>query len=586
MAKRRRSLLGKKARAATGIPAPSREGGGPVGATGPSSAPAPSEPDTPDDASAASDEASTEAPAEDASASTEAPAEDASASSSGEAASSAGDPEIGPPALLDDPLLEDDAPLIGGDLTIPPPEDDADVAAAPREMTAHLHTAPPVPEAGAGPDADAPAEAAAEDLVVFEDRPEDEPDATEPEVAVDDDPFGLDHLEGDAHPLVGQDSGMGAAREEPPPIVDDDHEADTDVAGLPPGFARDDAPPMRQGTPQAAPARRPGTPVPGFEAESDGFLHHEGGDPPTEEASGPAPEDLADLYRAPMNVPEPPPIPGILDRYTPAPTGRTQEGQGTDERPAYVPVAHEAAGAPEVTSPKGLWDETPHPAARSSVDDTPTPPEPVRARPQSRQEAPFWRDPFVLGAAVLAAVLAVAALVGISMFVLPDRGRLAPTDGQPVRTRVPVVSPDGGLPPAQGLPGATQDGPGAMPPSDPTADPPPEEPVPPPTAGDAGRPGVTPPPTVAPAPVPRPTVRPTQAPASTPERTEPAGRTGTLRIRAQRAVLVNVNGVPVGYTPQELQRPPGEYTISAKVDGRSVEQKVDLRAGKIRVVEF
>ncbi|MFT7521494.1 MAG: hypothetical protein ACI9MC_003645, partial [Kiritimatiellia bacterium] len=65
-----------------------------------------------------------------------------------------------------------------------------------------------------------------------------------------------------------------------------------------------------------------------------------------------------------------------------------------------------------------------------------------------------------------------------------------------------------------------------------------------------------------------------------------AAKIGTLRIRAQKATLVSVNGKPVGMTPLNLDREAGRYVITAKVEGKSREEKVDLKPGTIRLVEF
>ncbi|MBT3221323.1 MAG: hypothetical protein HN348_19750, partial [Proteobacteria bacterium] len=78
--------------------------------------------------------------------------------------------------------------------------------------------------------------------------------------------------------------------------------------------------------------------------------------PPTEEFPTPVMEDLAAPHSAPMNVPEPPPIPGILDRYTPAPVMPAEgQRQHSDERPEPTPTPTPRL-APELDDFGGLDD--------------------------------------------------------------------------------------------------------------------------------------------------------------------------------------------------------------------------------------
>jgi len=63
---------------------------------------------------------------------------------------------------------------------------------------------------------------------------------------------------------------------------------------------------------------------------------------------------------------------------------------------------------------------------------------------------------------------------------------------------------------------------------------------------------------------PAPVARPRSAPSP---RTEDAAR-GTLKIRANRRVLVYVNDKAVGYTPHEMRVAPGAYSIRAMVPGQ------------------
>ncbi|MBN2800872.1 MAG: hypothetical protein JXX28_17175 [Deltaproteobacteria bacterium] len=66
-----------------------------------------------------------------------------------------------------------------------------------------------------------------------------------------------------------------------------------------------------------------------------------------------------------------------------------------------------------------------------------------------------------------------------------------------------------------------------------------------------------------------------EKPAPAPPPTAPPG---TLQIRSNRRVLVSVNGEPVGYPPLNLKRPPGEYVITAEMQGRTgAKERKDVR---------
>jgi len=95
-------------------------------------------------------------------------------------------------------------------------------------------------------------------------------------------------------------------------------------------------------------------------------------------------------------------------------------------------------------------------------------------------------------------------------------------------------------------------------------------------------------PAKAPAPAARPAPRPRPAPA--PARPPPVvSRTGTLKVRANRKVLITLNGRPVDYAPLDLPVTPGTYVLGAALPGRpDTEQTktVDISAGAIERVEF
>lgn len=564
MARRRRSLLGDKARPVTGIPAPARKG--PQGASGPSERPADAEaldaeaPETDAESPPEEEEAeAVSAPPEPIS--YEAPPPEAFVpvprigvdglpmEAPIERVATGAEPSEGASSqdLYDDDedaLVEDDSPILGADIEVPEPDEGDDALAPPDEVAAHLHTAPPTPSQPA----DLSGGVSDDELVVFDEAPGAEA-LPEPEVSVDLD-LSVDLPSATPPPVSRAEHAV--------PSVDEDEDAleAPPLGELPPGFDPGDQ--LRSGTPHVPPPRQAAT-VPGFEVENDGFLE-DAADPPSEDEPSSVPEDIANMYRAPMNVPEPPPIPGILDRYTPAPARRDEAEASDGARREFRPVKAGGAEAPAVRPPRGLWDETPMPSVR---DRTPTPPPAVRpaAPPPDR---PMWQDPWLItavGVAFVAALLVVGLLI---VYLQPPFGEepVAPDRGTPATISPTMPS---GAAPTSGEPVAPEVDAGAMPTADPTAAP--EEP--PPSE------------TVETAPKPQPRVRNT-----TPRQPEPQARTGKLRISATRSVLVYVNGVPEGYTPLSLDKPAGKYVITAQVNGREVEKRVDLASGSIRSVDF
>ena len=513
MARRRRSLLGGSKRPPSLAPAPKREAAPPPADDGP---PPDSDVPTLDDAPTVS------------------PDEQALEDAETELIQTDARPKV-PPA--DDEvsfeLEEDEDPLIGGDLSIPPADDlEDDTVEAPEEVQASLDTAPPTDEP--------PAELEAmtdDNLVMFDERPDDAP-------AVDDVDVEEDTMHDEPDGDAGADTsaaaeGAAASDADVTPAATDQPD---DAVPPPPGFDAADAPQLRGGTPEPAPPRP--RPAPGFEEETS--------DPPTEDQPSHLPEDLASLYQAPMNVPEPPPIPGILDRFTPAPArhteGRPSSAGPSEERAGFVPTQPASSQPPPaISSPSGMWDETP------IAKDTPPPVPVVRQSPQAQEEPPIWKDPWfitVVGIAALAAVIVVVAGLlwassnpGAQDSVVQPR-TVTPTMPSNIRT------------------------PDEAPPAD--------------DAGEGSDPDVVQPIAVEPEVKPRPRVRQPKPDTTS----EPVARTGRLKIRSARQVLVSVNGQPVGMTPLDLDKPAGKYVVTASVDGRKVEERVDLKVGTIRLIEL
>lgn len=414
--------------------------------------------------------------------------------------------EAGVAASGDSALVEDDSPIIGDEIGVPPTADGDDEPVAPERKVGHLHTPSPVlrsqePEAS-------PAE-----FVVFDDKPS-ERQVAEPEVHVDNLPPGFD-------------SGEGLPSGTPEPL--------RGRASSPPGMAPPD--------------------------ENDWF-HDEDRDPPTEEAQAATLEDLASMYRAPMNVPEPPPIPGILDRFTPAPAKPLRSGDSDPQRPDFVPTPPGGAEPLGIPRPQGMWDDLQGSGDGSSLSRS------LGADPAS--EPPFWQDPTFLVMIIIAILLAVIVLGGALWFFVFNTSGVQ-SGVQPVPIEMPsVVRPPVDvrqtISPTQ-LPAVDADDGGD---------------------GDADEVEAPEAEAVPAAPAPEPPVQPARRPAA-PRATAVApvaDDPGRLQVRATRRTLVYVNGQPVGMSPVDIEKPPGVYTVHIVDKGKKVEQRVDLESGQERTVDF
>ena len=289
-----------------------------------------------------------------------------------------------------------------------------------------------------------------------------------------------------------------------------------------------------------------------------GFIDmSDGARPPTEEAPGAVMEDLSQVYSAPMSVPEPPPVPGIVDRYTPPPMTRRGPNPPTgvdSRRPAFTP-----SPAPR-TTPARPVTATPAPDLRRR---------PTTQKPQgSGPTVPLFAA-FVLGALVLLLMIAL-------FWTLVNMQQMASsTDDVPVQA-VPASSE-----PAQPAPaGLPMDDPQVAPSEVPVREGIGAQPVPEPVVAE-------PEPEPAPAPVAAPAPRPAPAPEAAPDR--PVATNGTLSVESNRRVIVSINGTPYEFTPLEVAVPAGQYTISAALPSRADSeqtQQVDLEAGDRKSLYF
>lgn len=508
-----------------------------------------------------------------------------------------------------DELVEDDEPLIGSDIPVPPPEtDEDDGAATPDDVVAHMQVG------GAGEtDLDADdgfdedtvdgGDPVDDDLVLFDDEHPTEQVVIDPSIT-DEDPASAMV---DVHTYAPEDmdevsqSDEGDAADSLPGFEDDEGGDDapavaavsaTPAAAAVAGVAvagvavagvavarpagQDDAVDEGGELPDMSLPDLPdddaprGAPMYADDGSGEAFFGDEEEDPPTEDSVGPLPQDFSSLYRAPMDVPEPPPIPGILDRYTPAPV----RNQGARSGSGYVPVPPKNVAAPIITPPVGLWDDPPSAGgSRGSAKDTPPPPS-YKAAPAVEDETTFYQDTWFLAAVAFAALVALAVLIGLFWVSSQNQGDVdEPTVPSSVET---PVAPPSDRPGAELVPTPGGEGDGVdvtvegtdtpvVTPSNPGSDrPSPERGL---------RPDAT-----------TPTAPPVTPAVTTP--TTPAARTGRLKIRASKQVLVYVNGQPVGLTPLDLDRPAGQYTIAARVNGQQRTERVELSSGTIRLVDF
>jgi len=408
-----------------------------------------------------------------------------------------------------DPLAEDDAPLLGSEFAVPAVDEGDDLHRPFEPAVGTVHDPPATPRPTVPRDF-------SDVLVLFDEAPSEQP-LPDPHVQFDELPPGFSSSEG----LPSGTPELARSRVHLPPAMDEDWFRDAD------------------------------------------------GDLPTEEIQTAALEDFAGLYRAPMNVPEPPPIPGILDRFTPAPARPATGSGATDStRPGFVPTPPDVE-APSIPRPRGIWD-APDPGGSE--------PAPVGSRAKredptgSRRDMPVWQDPTFLGIVAGAALFALVVLAGMAWLMLTDRA--IPTAPEPASI-APVSPPMILRPPVDVDPGPVVD-------SDAPAD-----------GGAAGEldgggeateAPVTP--TEVPVVAPRPPAPPQTRSATRTATRVAADKPGRIQVRTTRATLIYVNGQPVGMSPVDIERPPGAYTVHIVDKGKRVEKRVDLDAGATRNVEF
>ncbi len=280
--------------------------------------------------------------------------------------------------------------------------------------------------------------------------------------------------------------------------------------------------------------------------------------PPTEEIPSGVMEDVSQTYNSPYTVPEPPPIPGILDRFTPPPAQRTDLGSRGKRRdkPEYLD-----------DTPAGARDrEVLEIGIRGKQKAEPPPRE--RARDDDEGGGPSV-GLFVVGVGLLCIVV-----VGVGLMSMMNGGGGGVTDD--VATREPT---SGSLEVRSNM---TQK-PGLIGVDDPDAEVPVELPPPMPEP-EQGTAEVPEPEAPTPSPEPKqptPPPRPQPQTAPTPPPAPVAVAKATLKIRSNRRVLVYVNDQAIGFTPQDYEVEPGSFTVIAMIAGQpDTKQTRDASVGE------
>lgn len=285
-----------------------------------------------------------------------------------------------------------------------------------------------------------------------------------------------------------------------------------------------------------------------------------GSGPPTEEVA--LHQDVGGVRSAPMNVPAPPDVPGMGDRFTPPPAQRSARGQsGSEVRPSY------------------LAEPTPAPAGRNSRDpfDSEMPVGAIR-RKKLEDEAAKEDEELPTRYLVYAAVIGGIAVVVLGVGLWTSGGSnsdgtsadaaVSDIRGVEVRKGVEKEAPEflGNV--NEDVLDAPEDAE-----ADADADAEAE------TEAEVAAPEPEPVAQPAPAPVaPRPKPRP-----------KPVAATGQLMVRANRKVLVVVDGKAVGYTPIDHEVTAGAHTVDATVPGQpstKQTQSVTLESGSDQTLTF
>ncbi len=317
-------------------------------------------------------------------------------------------------------------------------------------------------------------------------------------------------------------------------------------------------------------------------------------EPPTEEVPSAVLQDLSQLYNAPMDVPQPPPMPGIFDDPAmggpiggPPPLGGAiGQPQGDPFRSSPEPsTGSQPFAQPEAPRP-GLPTTQPpdRPISYDEEDD-----DEWEDEDSDEDEAPFGlsRTAFLAvagGISVLAAMIIVGTVIVLTAGGFAaggggetptDAGATPPTDTPPVAA--PADTPTD-RPPVDGPEGPEGEGEGEGDDTDAQADDTDDqakEPEPPPVSKKKKPPVRT-------------QVTKKKVVEPPPPKRDTTGK-GTLKVRSNKRVLVMVDGRPVDFSPLELPLAVGVHTISAMQPGRrdtKQDKEVTIEGGTVSDIEF
>lgn len=263
-------------------------------------------------------------------------------------------------------------------------------------------------------------------------------------------------------------------------------------------------------SPRTQGARQVDTPVASDLFVEGGFEELAAGGVPFDERPAQVMEDVGQPYTTVFTVGDPPPLPGIADRFTPPPSQPTEIGSRR--------VRAEASASP-TPDRKERFEPTPAPVRRSAAPRlaAPSPTPMVVSEPQANNRW-MWFGIVGIGSGVVGLVAMAAAVVLVY-------GGSGGAKGDPEE------------PPVASRPRAPEEEP---------------RPAPEGSANPAA---------------PTPTPRPGAATAPVEVAAVPA-TTATLKVRANRRAIVYLDEQAIGYTPVSYQSSPGKHALSAMMPGQ------------------
>ena len=303
--------------------------------------------------------------------------------------------------------------------------------------------------------------------------------------------------------------------------------------------------------------------------------------PPTEEVPSAVLEDLGQLYNASMSVPEPAPLPELFS------------GNETPTEPAgHSALSRTPPPVPKAPPPR-YESSTPAPAkSKAELPRTPPPARPMVYREEDDEEVEIGEGGGWL--LLIGGFIALIAVAGVIAAAVVATNRSSITGGD---LPVEVVAPE---PPALTVEADPAQEPSEVDAADSDVSPdaatdtdaaPEDSDSPAAPVEDPANAQTPPKNSTTTAVKPTPKVEPKVTPVTKPPPVEekvPAGM-GTIKIRANKRVIVQVNGNLLDFAPVDLPFAAGNHTVGAMLPGRpdSLQEKpIKLRKGKTVTVDF